>query len=545
VFCLTELKCAVYADGELPEEEGREVTRHLAECGTCRQLADSLRFESRALIQCLQEIDLIEFELEDELLSAPQASGLTVTRFAAFVLAIAVLLRPVFTALGQFQLLFSASEQFDFFVDAVMYGIPAAIDSMDAFLNVASWIVVGAIVCAGLFMLFRKSPIISTLVSVLTLLTVFSPWTYAIDVRRGEKPINVPAGETIDDTVVVTGDSAVDVDGTINGDLIALAREVRVKGTVKGNLISFAERTEIDGAVEGSVFGTGGAVEVRGNVGRNLYALAGNVVIAENARIDGNASILIGEATLEGSVGKDVNAYSARAIGWGRATFSRSLFSRDGAIQVLGHDAHVGRNLFVKVDERQYAVIDPAATIGGETDVDVAPIPPSRYATARFYVWQTIWLAATFLAGLILFSAVPRLRNIKMDTGHELLVNAGIGLTALVVPPIAAVIAGLTLVGLPLGLMTTGLWIAGLYLSKIVIAAFLGRSLIGNRNADPSTPFVLLAGLVPVFVAINLPYFGSIIHFLLIVLGLGALVTTIYPLLQHNSPSRSATALPA
>ena len=544
MFCLTELKCAVYADGELPEEQGREVTRHLAECGTCRQLAASLRFERSALIQCLQEIDLIEFELEDELLSAPQRTGLSVTRFAAFVLAMAVLLRPVFTALGEFQLPFSASEQFDFLVDGVMYGIPAAINSIYAFLNVASWIVVGAIVCAGLFMLFRKSPIISTLVSVLTLLTVFSPWTYAIDVRRGEKPVNVPAGEAIDDTVVVTGDSAVDVDGTINGDLIALAREVRVKGTVKGNLISFAERTEIDGVVEGSVLGTGGAVEVRGNIGRNLYGLAGNVVIGGNAHIDGNASIFVGEATLEGSVGKDVNAYSARTIGWGRATFSRSPFSRDGAIQVLGH-THIGRNLFVKVNERQSAVIDSAATIGGETDVDIAPTPPSPYATARFYVWQTIWLAAAFLAGLILFSAVPRLKNIKMNTGHDLLVNAGIGLTALVVPPVAAVIAGLTLVGLPLGLMTTGLWIAGLYLSKIVIAAFLGSSFIGHRSADPSMPFVLLAGLVPVFVAINIPYVGSIIHFLLMVLGLGALVATIYQLLQHSNPSRSATALSA
>jgi hypothetical protein len=535
VSCLTELKCAVYADGELPDEESRKVTGHLAACGTCRQMVSSLRFERSALIECLQEIDLIEFELEDEVLSAPQASRISVTRFAALVLAMAVLLRPVFTALGELPLPFSASEQFDFFVDAVMYGIPAAIDSMYAFLNIASWIVVGAIVCTGLFMLFRKSPIISTLVSVLTLLTVFSPWTYAIDVRRGEKPVHVPAGETIDDTVVVTGDSAVDVDGTINGDLIAVARDVRVKGTVKGNLISFAGRTEIDGAVEGSVLGTGGTVEVRGTVGGNLYGLAGNVVIAENAHINGNANMLIGEATLEGSVGKDFSAYSARALGWGRA---------NGAIQVLRH-ARVGRNLFAKVDKSQSALIDSAATIGGETHIDVAPAPPSRYVTAGFYVWQTIWAAAAFLMGLILLLAVPRLRNIQMDTGRDLLMNAGIGLAALVVPPVAAVIAGLTLVALPLGLMITGLWAAALYLSKIVIAAFLGRSLIGNRRATPSAPFILLAGLVPVFVAINLPYVGSIIHFLLMVLGLGALVTTIYQMVQRNNPSRGAAALPA
>src|SRR5262249_26108433 len=142
-------------------------------------------------------------------------------------LAMAVLLRPVFTALGKFQLPLSASAEFNLLVDAVIYGIPAAIDSVNAFLNIASWVVAGCIACIVLFMLFRRSPIISTMVSVLTLLTVFSPWTYAIDVRRGDKPVTVPAGETVDDTLVVTTNSSVDVEGTINGDLVALARDIR------------------------------------------------------------------------------------------------------------------------------------------------------------------------------------------------------------------------------------------------------------------------------------------------------------------------------
>lgn len=535
--CLTEFKCAVYADGELPEEEARDITLHIASCGACRQVVASLRLERTALIQCVQDIELIEFELEDETLIAPQANNRSLVQLTAFVLAMAGLLRPVFAAVSAFQLPLSASAFFDLIVDGLMYGLPSAIRYFNAFLNVASWIVVGCIVCAGLFILFRRSPLISTLVSVLTLLTVFSPWTYAIDVRRGEKPVTVPAGETIDDTLVVTGESSVDVEGTINGDLIALARDVRVKGTVKGNLVSFAERTEIDGTVEGSVVGAGGSVEVRGHVAQNLYGLAGSVIIGEQAHVDGNASMFVGEASLEGAVAKDFRAYSARATSWGRGRFGHSLFSSGGLIQVQPR-AIVGQNLYVNVDEPESAAIDASAKIGGQTKVEVVPAPPSRYATASFYVWQTIWLAAAFLTGLILLWAVPGIEKTRLDTGRELLMTAAAGLVTGIVPPVAAAIAALTLIGLPLGLIGIGLWSAALYLAKIVIAGFVGRSLLKGNNSAASSPLMLLAGLVPVFIAINLPFVGGVINFVLVLLGLGMLAMTSYRMVQDRFPSR-------
>src|SRR5262249_19118102 len=159
-------------------------------------------------------------------------------------------------------------------------------------------------------------------------------------------------------------------------DLIALGPDVRVKGTVKGNVVSFAQRTEIDGTVEGSVLGTGGLVDVRGQVGHNLYGLAGNVSIGPQGQINGNVAMLAGQATIDGTVNKDLTAYSAGSIGWG--PFSHSMFSRDSTIQLLSH-ARIGRNFFVKVDERESAVIDSAAKIGGKSEIQVTPVPPSRY----------------------------------------------------------------------------------------------------------------------------------------------------------------------
>ena len=50
-----------------------EVVEHLETCESCRNLVNALRVESRVLVECFQSTDFIEYELEDETLSAPQA----------------------------------------------------------------------------------------------------------------------------------------------------------------------------------------------------------------------------------------------------------------------------------------------------------------------------------------------------------------------------------------------------------------------------------------------------------------------------------------
>lgn len=537
--CLTELKYAIYADGELPDIEAREIAKHLEACGACRRWVEALREESRALVYCLQETDFLEFELEDETLDAPQAKTLGLARLFLFVLAMSALLRPAKNALAELTLPdslnwlnpFSTSAQLNLLMNAVMYGIPAAIDAMSSFFKTATWIAFVVIVCFGVMMLLRPSILKNALLSIMALLAVFSSSSYGMEVRRGSEPVTVPPGETIDDTLVVAGDS-VNIDGTVNGDLIAFVREVRIRGTVKGNVISFAERIEVEGVVEGSVLSAGGWVETRGQIIRNLYAVAGSVRIGDQGRVGGNVTVFAGEGTVEGAVGKDFTAYSARATGWGPFRSS----GRGGLFYVMA-PAHIGRNLTLKVDNSGNARVDSGATIGGRTDIRIPQPQPSKYRTATFYVWQTIWLAAAFLTGLVLFWLAPPFARAYLDTSRALLIAGGIGLLAIAGAPVAAIIAGITLVGLPLGLMTLALWMAAGYLAKIVLAGFLGRALLASHgNAQPSKALMLLTGLVPVFIAINLPYVGGFIEFLFIVLGLGAFVTTGYRASRWESP---------
>jgi len=201
----------------------------------------------------------------------------------------------------------------------------------------------------------------------------------------------------------------------------------------------------------------------------------------------------------------------------------------------LSESARINGALTARVNRAENVRIAPGAAIG-RTDIRTARPARSRYATLSFYVWQTIWLAAAFLTGLVLFWLFPGLTGVSFAGMRDLLISAGIGFLTFVALPIASVIAVITLIGLPLGLIALACWMAAAYAAKLVVAGFLGRSLLRNNSGGrPATALVLLVGLVPIFIATNLPYIGALIGFLLTLLGLGAIAMGIYEVSRRRS----------
>jgi hypothetical protein len=278
---------------------------------------------------------------------------------------------------------------------------------------------------------------------------------------------------------------------------------------------------DVEGSVEGSLMGFAQSVRTRGQIAHNIYTFSQTSEISRDARINGNATAFAGDVDIEGNVGKDV-------------------YVGAGTINVLSA-AHIGGDFNARVGQPENAHIESTASIAGTTHIQGSQPRPSRYSGLGFYVWQTIWLAAAFVTGVVLFSLAPLLSRIRFETSRDLLITAGVGFLTIIGPPIAAVLAGITLIGLPLGLMTFALWVAAAYLAKIVIAGFLGRSLLVTAgDPQPAIPLMLIAGLVPVYIAVNLPYIGGLISFLLTVLGLGTLAITVYRMPRWRQAPQAA-----
>jgi hypothetical protein len=145
----------------------------------------------------------------------------------------------------------------------------------------------------------------------------------------------------------------------------------------------------------------------------------------------------------------------------------------------------------------------------------------NRYATVEFYLWQAARLIGAFLVGLAFLWLVPGCRSVSIGAGVVALKTAGVGLLVMVSAPIMAVLVALTLVGLPLSFIAAAAWLLGLYLAKILVGAVVGRMLLSQSD---SLAWTLLAGIAIVIVAVNLPFIGGIINFVLTVVGLGLLV---------------------
>jgi hypothetical protein len=120
---------------------------------------------------------------------------------------------------------------------------------------------------------------------------------------------------------------------------------------------------------------------------------------------------------------------------------------------------------------------------------------------------------------------VPALRDVSLPNAAAVLRSGVIGLAAAVTLPVAALLISLTIVGLPIGLLLFVLGLIGLYFAKTVLAQIIGRALFETPDDPPHYAATLLAGLVIVIVAINLPLVGGVANFLLTVVGFGVIVT--------------------
>ncbi len=540
--CLHEFTLAVYADGELTESETGQVRDHLMECDACRELAASLQEENRSLVHAFQMIDVVEDGLQPAISARPDVRLHAVQVLGAVfgaALAIRIGIDSVagveppaalawlnpFNVAGQLNLLLSSL----FFV--VMDGASAVVSLVYGATLAALYV----LIFAGATWVFRRKARAGAMLGAIVLPAALSHPVYALDIRHSQN-VTITANDVVNDTLVAFGESVI-VDGTINGDLVTFSKRVVVNGTVKGNVISCGQSVEVVGTVTGDVLGCGQSVQVRGSLDQNLFAAAQTLSVARGSEVRGNATLFSSEANIDGNVGKDVFSFAGRLDVNGNVSNNVSAYVRHLTLQP---PAHIGGNLEVRVARSEDVNIEQGAIVDGQTKITSAGPQPSKYATASFYIRQIIWLGAAFVTGFALFWLLPFLRRATLDNGVELVRAAGIGFLSAVTTPIAAILAAITLIGLPLGLATLAVWGLGLYLAKIVVAVFLGRTLLREDvQTGSSLAVVLFLGLVIVDVAVNLPYVGAVINVLLTLIGLGMLLLTYY---RHRGPRTASPA---
>src|SRR5688572_3513648 len=351
--CPKEFTCALFADGELPEAEAREVALHLEACDACDQRIQALRAESRMLVQCLQDVDLEDTQEVPEF-AASSSPSISPLKFALGIIGTALGFRAS-TAILSLPSEFEGINlrewvlSFGVALNAALYAIQNADTVARDTAQVVVFVSLGALFLFGMGRLFKRGAAVGSVFGILLAIGLVASPGYGIDLRKGAAA-SIRASETVDDTVIAAGDpktrQSVEVAGTVKGDLIVFGDVVSISGTVEGNVIVAARRLEISGTVGGSLMGVAQTVAISGRIARNLITVGDAVTVNRTAEIAGNVIAAGREAVIDGKTQRDLLA--ATAILDVRGDVGRNVSVASGQVD-LGGSSHIGGNFVARV----------------------------------------------------------------------------------------------------------------------------------------------------------------------------------------------------
>jgi cytoskeletal protein CcmA (bactofilin family) len=527
--CPSEFIWAQYVDGEPSGIEAAELQAHLESCLECRKQVVGLEEENRVLAQSLQDIEW--WAPENETVRPSPHNWPASLKPIAVLAGTSILLRAGIGFVRDLQAPsyvdwlspLSFSGLLNWFANGLFWFIGEGRIAMIALITQIGFAFLSLFSLGVLAVAMRRFKGIAAMVSAMALMFALVVPGHATEVRRAEKGLGrvvVAANETVDDTLVVFADT-VDIDGTITGDLVTFGRRVDIRGTVRGNLISFAQRIALSGNVGGDIMGFAQSLQIAGSVGNSLWGFAQNVTIPASGKLERDAIAFASEVDVEGTIGRDLYAMAGSVDVGSR--ISRDFQFRGGQLR-LRAPSTIGRNLDMFTYSEKNLQIDSGVVVQGKRKIELEKPRQNRYLTTGFYFWQLIRIIGAFIAGLILFWLFPSSDRIPLSTGWDWAKSGGVGFLALVAAPIGAIILAITLIGLPIALTTVALWLLGLYLAKILVGRFIGKAIFKTNGNRTSAAVALLFGITLVVIAVNLPYIGGILNFLMMLVGLGGLV---------------------
>jgi len=553
--CLPEPTYFIYVDGECSPDEARRVEAHLAACPRCRALVEGLRAENVFLTEALLEVD--EAVL-------PAARGFRLLDLAWTTAVVLVAAGSAQVAYNWFTEVetpagtgwlnpFNLGVQVQLFFTSLFYLLSEGASMLASLTTTVSALLLAVGFIAGAALLWRRRQTPRFMLVTLSLLVALglAQPAGAVEHRAVKKgTVTIAAGETLDDTLIAHA-QRITIDGTVTGNVIAFAERIEVNGTIKGDLIAFAKGVNVAGRVDGNVFAFAQGFNLTGQVGQSVYSFAEGINAAREAQVTGDLVGFAEGLNVDGKVGRDLIAFAADANLAGGGVVGRHMKIRGKEINISS-GAQVGGDVSIRAQKQDDVHVDSGASIAGKTDIKISPPRPSRRLTPRFYVQNALGLAIVFLLGLFLYWLFPVLRTARVAGGSELGKQIGVGVVALVVPPVVACVLFIILIGIGIlartfliatliPMLIVVLWLLTVYMAKVVVGLAIGQALSKSPAGGTRVALPLLLGLVVIYVLINLPYLGQVLHLGVWLVGLG--IGTLHLWRHRRAPA--APPLPA
>jgi cytoskeletal protein CcmA (bactofilin family) len=272
------------------------------------------------------------------------------------------------------------------------------------------------------------------------------------------------------------------------------------------------------------------AASARGDAGDTVVVISGDVEVPRGEAVDG-VIVASGDVRLAGRADGDVILLAGDALVSGRI---------DGDLITFGGRAKLLPHAFVSGDVRygdERPLASDAAVVRGEVShLDWPEAFGALPILGAFLFWLAIGISAAILGSLLILIA-PRAADAIQERSRERIGPViAIGVAIAICLPIAAAIAAITIVGLPLAI---GVVLALLPLWTIAYVASawaLGRAIV----KPPRTRILaFLAGLAILRALALVPLLGLLVGLAAVVFGLGLIGAAIGAARAGPEPARS------
>jgi len=340
------------------------------------------------------------------------------------------------------------------------------------------------------------------------------------------KIVTLSADEIINHDYFAAGEK-VEIYGTVNGDVYVAGGQITIDGTINGDLLAAGGTININGKISQNVRIVGGQISINADIGKNVSLAGGNIQIDSSTKIPGNLVIGAGTINIMAPVGKEVN------LAGGDVTIGNEV---KGDTQAAVGDlrltpkAHLFGNLTYWSQNK--ASIDESAKVDGNISQTIPPqIQKPNEQSIRsvfrgFKLFAEIFsFISTLVIGLLIVLLFPKF---TVDTANlidnKTFLSLGIGLAALIITPILAIILMITLIGFIPGLLIFIWYFIAIYFSKIFVIFYIGQ-LANNQLSEESKPILsFIIGIIIFYLITLIPVIGGIISALSVFFGLGILI---------------------
>jgi hypothetical protein len=337
----------------------------------------------------------------------------------------------------------------------------------------------------------------------------------------------------------VTG-CPVSVERPVAGDLIAAGCDVEVLAEVDGDLVVAGGTLRLAAPVKQSLYAAGGKISIESEVQHNVRVGGGRVELAPGAKIGGNVTIGGGEVEIDGAIGGylEVGGGSVRING----PVAGDVEVGAGEVE-LGPNARIGGKLsYQSGDEIER---DPAAQVHGgveriEREERWSAWQHASHGRGSSHGW--FWPLGLLVIAAILAAALPHFYlGVAQTTRARWPLSMLIGFIVVLCVPVVALLAIVTLIGIPLALALIALYflllLAG-YVSAGVALGELALQRWGAARAASAGWRIGAAGLAMLVLSLagHTPFVGALITLAAVLMGIGALLLQLQPAAAGAAP---------